>query len=175
MTTMTDITRLTEAYSIRHDNLASTLRRIEEEIRAVRSKHLDTLKQKVRATAEAHSALHAAIESAPELFEKPRTQVIAGIKVGMTKQRGKIEITDERATITRIRKLLPEDQAELLVNVKESVDKQAAMTLTAADLKRLGIHVTDDVDAVYIRPTDSDIDKLVEKLLNEAAREEDAA
>jgi hypothetical protein len=39
--------------------------------------------------------------------------------------------------------------------------------LTAADLKRLGIRVTDDSDVPVIKVADSDIDKMVDALLGD--------
>ncbi len=59
--------------------------------------------------------------------------------------------------------------------MRESVDLNAVSDLTGADLKRLGIRIEADTEAVVIKPTDSEVDKLVEALLADAERIEEAA
>lgn len=177
MTHMHTIETLTKHYAEAHDRLGERGQELEAKIEQLKREALPEIRQAVRKASEARSRLHSAIKATPELFEKPRTQVVAGIRIGFMKQRGKVEIDDEAAVIARIRKLLPEDQAELLVSVKETVDKKAAYNLTDDDLKRLGIRITDDEDAVLIKPTDSEIDKLVNALLksDEELEQESAA
>jgi len=47
------------------------------------------------------------------------------------------------------------------------VSKAALANISVADLKRIGCTITDDIDAVLIKPTDSEVDKLVMALLKE--------
>ncbi len=161
-------------YADSHAMLAESVERLNAEIEEFKRRRLPQIRRHVRATAGCRDKLRAAIESAPALFSRPRTRVLAGVKVGYAKQRGKVMIDDEAAVIGRIRKLLPAAQAQLLVRVRESVHKPAVYDLVAADLKRLGIRIADDEDVVVIRSTDSDVDKLVEALLIEAERLDNA-
>ena len=88
------------------------------------------------------------------------------------KKRGKVVIDDESAVIARIRKLLPEEQAELLIRVRESVDRNAVCDLSAADLKRLGIRIADDEEVVIIKSVSSSLDRLVDALLKDTESRE---
>ncbi len=155
--------------------LSAQVAALQGEIETLKRAHMDEIRRLVRHASEAKDMLRIEISAAPELFVRPRTQVMSGIKCGYAKQRGKVEMTDEAAVIRRIRTLLPSEQAELLVRVRENVHKPAVYDLTAADAKRLGIRIADDEDVVVIRPTDSEVDKLVAALLDDAERMEDSA
>ena len=117
--------------------------------------------------AAAREQLEAAIAAAPECFVRPRSLVIDGIKLGLQKQRGKVTFADETATIGRIRRQLPEAQAELLLRVQESVHKPAVYDLSVADLQRLGITVADDSDQPFARVAESEAQKLIAQLLRQ--------
>lgn len=168
MATMAEIQQLTQEYAEARAFLAGVITELQAELERVKHPVLPVIRKAVGKTGEAHSKLKAALEDSPELFTKPKTQTIDGVRVGYMKQKGKVEISDEEKTIARIRKLLPKDQAELLISVKESVHKPSVADLSAADLKRLGITITADEDAVVIKPVDTEVDKLVDALLKEA-------
>lgn len=171
------IDTLTAAYATARSALADEVARLQEELEAAKRKRLAAIRARVKAVADRHAELSAALEDASELFKKPRTRTLHGVKVGYQKQPGKVVIDDEEAVIKRIRAQLPEAQADLLIRTRESVDKNAVADLSVADLKRLGIRVTDDSDAIVIKPTDGEVDKLVDALLAgiENAEQERAA
>lgn len=177
MSTMAEIEKLTQEYAEARAYLAGVVTELQAELERVKHPVLPVIRKAVGKTGEAHAKLKAALEDSPKLFIKPKTRTIEGVRVGFMKQKGKMEISDEEKTIARIRKLLPKDQAELLIRVRESVHKQGVYDLTAADLKRLGISITDDEDVVVIKPVDKDVDKLVNALLAEIEnnQEEQAA
>ena len=141
--------------------LADASRDAERELQAVRDKHAKKLRGLLGSAAEAKSVLLAAIENSRDLFDKPRTRVVDGIRFGLRKKTGKVEIADERRTIKRIRELLPEEQAELLIRIREEVDRNAVKDLVGGDLKRLGIQIVADSDEPVIKPVDPDVDKLI--------------
>jgi hypothetical protein len=172
---LAQIEALTRAYAAERETLTQYVEAMREIIAQAQRQHLPKIRKAIGRTGEAHAALAAAIEAAQELFERPRTRTFAGVKVGWQKQKGKVVIADEAATIRRIRELLPKDQAELLVRQTESVHKPGVYDLIAADLKRLGIRIEDDTDAIVIKPVDSDIDKLVAALLKDTEQLEQAA
>ncbi len=173
--TRTEIESLTRDYAEVRRLLAEQVDELQTELEGARRRHLPGIKVAVAQAAGAHAKLAAALAAAPELFEKPRSLIIEGIRVGFQKQKGKVEFEDEGAVIDRIRRLLPTPQAELLIRTRESVDKNAVYDLTAADLKRLGIRITDDEDAVLIKPVDSEVDRLVTALLQDAEQIEEEA
>jgi hypothetical protein len=170
MATMTEIEQLTRDYSEARAYLTGVVTELQAELERIKHPALPLIRQAVGTTGEAHARLHAAVEASPELFTKPKTITIAGVRVGYMKQKGKVVIEDEEKTIARIRKLLPKEQAELLISVKESVHKPSVADLIAADLKRLGISITADDAAVVIKPVDGEVDKLVNALLEEAEK-----
>ena len=138
--------------------------------RAIRQK-LPALKRRIAEVSAARDELRNAIEDNAELFEKPKTRAVDGVKVGFRKAKGKITVADETKTIALIRKRLPEYETQLIVK-KERVDKTAMGKLTARQMARIGAELTDDTDEVVIATAASDIDKLVDALLE---GEEDAA
>lgn len=169
--TLEHIAQLAYEYSVAHEALADSVTALNSEIEALKRRNLASLRQRVRVAAEARASLAEAIRAAPELFENPRMRVLAGVKLGIVKSRGKVEFDDEAAVIERIRRLVPAEQAELLIRVSERVHKPAVYDLSGTDLKRLGIRITDDGDQIVIRPADSEVDKLVEALLGDLTEE----
>lgn len=69
-----------------------------------------------------------------------------------------------------IKKYFP-DQADVLITTTEKPVKEALNGLTAAELKKLGISVINGDEAIFIKPADSAVDKLVDALLKEATAE----
>ena len=175
MADMQTIELLAAAVAEARGVLAERGQTLQEGLDAAQRRHLPAIRQAVAAAAGDIDRLRAAIEAAPDLFERPRTRVLSGIRCGYMKQRGQVVIADEAKTVARIRELLPAEQAELLIRVRESVHKPAVYDLTAADLKRLGVTIEADSDAVVIKPADGDIDKIVAALLKDAERAGEAA
>lgn len=155
------------------DTLREAATAANSDIEQVKRTHLPALRRAIAGVAEAEAELRAAVEISPaSLWTKTRTRVLHGVRLGWAKKRGKVEMDDEAATIARIRKLLPADQAALLIRVREAVHKPAVYDLTAADLKRLGIRVADDADAVVVKDIESELDRAIEALLAQAAQED---
>ena len=72
--------------------------------------------------------------------------------------------------------LLPKDQAELVIRVKESVHKPAVYDLTGGDLKRLGIKIDADTDEAIAKIAGEDIEHMVDALLtDDEARDTETA
>lgn len=157
-------------YRDRRDRLRALAADANDAIEAVKRAHLPALRAALAGVAEAESALRDAVQVSPgELWRRSRTRVIHGVKVGWAKARGKVAFDDERKVIDRIRKLLPAEQAALLIRVREAVHKPGVYDLTAGDLRRLGITVEDDCDQVVIRDLASELDRALEALLAEIA------
>jgi hypothetical protein len=174
MTTLAEIEQHTKAFADARDVLSARVQDLEAELESIKRRRLRGIKHAVRAAQEARDRLHAAIEAAPELFVKPRTLVISGIRVGIQKGKGQIVFDDPEQVVRLIRKHLPE-QADALVAVKETPVKKALSNLSVAELKRIGVTVEETGDQVVIKPTDSEVDKLVAALLKEAERYEEVA
>jgi len=173
--TLNEIESLARAYADAYAQLGDDVAVLENSIREIKRKMLPRIKRAAEKAAEAKQSLTAAVEATPSLFAKPRTRLFHGIKVGFTKQKGTVELGDEAAVIRRIRKLLPEEQAELLIRTQESVHKPAVYDLSVEDLKRLGISITNDSDRAVVKVADSDIEKMVDALLKDEDAERVAA
>lgn len=166
MGVMTDVVTQTESYADAVKRLDTALREMEDEVEKVRRGYLPEVVELSKRAAEEKALLVSVINENPELFEKPRTMTISGIKIGFRKQKGSIEIADEDNTIRLIKDKLPE-RSDTLIKVTEKVVKKAAENLTAVELKAVGIEVTADTDEVVVAVVDDVISKLVEKTIEE--------
>lgn len=170
MATLSEIERVTKEFSDARRALSDKVGYLEEEIATLRRKYLPGIRRAVDAAAEKQSALYAVIEESADLFVKPRTIIFHGIKIGYQKKKGTITWEDEGQVIKLIKKHFP-DQEDILIRTAEEPVKTALAQLSVQDLKKLGVTVVDTSDEVVIKPTDSEIDKLVKALLEEELKE----
>ena len=171
MTQITDIEQRAKAYSEARASVAAIVTDLHDGIEAIKRQHMGSLKRAINRMAEKHDQLKALIDGNPALFTKPRTVVFHGVKVGYQKAKGSITFTDPERVIKLIRKHFPE-QFDVLVNTTEKPVKDALAQLTVDDLKKIGCSVVDAGDAIVIKPTDSEVDKLVDALLKGATEGE---
>ena len=165
--TLTEIEHHARAYADARRVLSERVQALQAEIESAKRRRLVGIKNAVAASADAHDGLLAAIQAAPELFARPRTKVLSGIRLGYVKQKGKLMISDADKTLQLIRRHFPE-QADSLIKTTEKPLKTALEQLSVAELKRIGVTLLDDGDKIVIKPTDSEVDKLVDALLAEA-------
>lgn len=174
--TLLDIDTLAKAYADRRALLAERLTELDRDLAAVKRKHMKELKRHVALTAECQTDLANAIDGAPELFEKPKTRILHGIKVGFRKGPGGLDWDDDDDLVRKIERMFPEDsEAERYLIVKKKPSADALEDLDAATLKRLGIVVEDTGDVVVVKAVESDVEKLVKALLKGAMDETDDA
>lgn len=173
MATLKEIEALALKFSGVRSKLGEHVRELNDEVETAKRKHLAAIKRLTERAAEAQLELDAAIKESPDLFVRPRTLTLHGIKVGFKKASGRIEWEDADQVVKLIKKHFA-DQADVLILTKEKPAKEALEQLTAADLKKLGIEVADTGDVVVIKDTATDIDKLVTALLKEATEEAEA-
>jgi hypothetical protein len=166
MANLGEIERLTKEYADWREQLSEAVLVAEHELAALKRQHVVTIKRKIEAVAERQAKLKAAIEESPELFRKPRTMIIHGVKVGFMKEKGKISWADKDQVVKLIKKHFPK-QADVLIKTVETPVKKALAQLSAAELKQIGVTIGETGDAVVIQSTDSEIDKLVNALLKE--------
>ena len=150
--------------------LAELVQALEEGLNHLKADAMPMIRGSIDRAATAWSALEAEITAHPELFVRPRTVSMHGIKFGFGKGKGGLEIDDADRTVALIRKHLP-DQAEVLIAVKETPVKDAIAQLPAADLKRIGVNIKATGDQVVIRPADGETDKIVKALIKAAVGE----
>jgi len=173
--TLLEIESLTKAYYMTRKILSDRMQELQEELDQVKKRHLPGIKKAVATAASWQSRLKNAIDEVPELFTKPRTVVLYGIKVGFQKGKGEIVIEDPAHTIKLLKKAMPEEAWGNYIKITESLIKTTLAQLPASELRRLGVEVIETGDQVVIKPTDSEVDKLVEALLKDELKEVEAA
>lgn len=170
-TVLSEIEQLVKGYADARAVVAERLQSLNDLVGRVHRRKLPGIKSAVAAAQEAQSKLSAAIQEHPADFEKPRTHALHGIKFGFKKGVGLISFDDETRVIALIKKHLPE-QAEYLIKTTECVIKKALGQLSAIELRKIGCEVEDAGDYIFIKASDSAIDKVVKKLLAEGEVDE---
>jgi hypothetical protein len=175
MLTMTDIEAATRAYAQAREALSARVRELQDEIERVRRQAMPSIRRALAAAQERRHELVTAVQAAPYLFERPRSVVFSGVRVGYQKGRGALTWDDDARVCELIRRHLPE-QADTLIRVIERPVKSALSALPTDDLRRVGVRVVDTGDAVIVRAIDDELDRLLASLLdiNEPVTEEDA-
>ena len=171
MSTIDDIEIKAKALAAARAELADRVGRIRDEQDAIKRRLLTGVRNALARARDAYDDLHALVEANPELFEKPKTRTLHGVRLGFWKQRGKLQWDDDRALVDAMRKLLGEE-AEGLIRRTEKPIASRLQDLPARDLRRLGITVTDDTDVVIIKTADDALDKFIDALIGDDKIEE---
>jgi len=164
--TLTEIEKLAREFSQAREALKGKVQTLEEEISAAKKRHLSGIRKSIEEAANRHMKLFDAISGSPELFVKPKTVIFHGIKLGYMKGKGEIVWDDTAQVVKLIKKNLP-DLVDALIKINETPVKTALAQLSVADLKKIGVTVVETGDEVFIKPTDSEIDKLINALLKD--------
>lgn len=170
-TSLAEIESRTKRYADARGALLQIVQHLNDTIEALKRTHLPEIKRLVGRTAEREAELRFAIETAPELFERPRTQIFHGVKVGFRKGSGGIDWEDDDQVVALIEKHFAEDEAALLIKTTKKPIAKALEDLEVATLKKLGCTVESTGDVVVIKPTDTAVDKIVNALLKDAVEE----
>ena len=173
-TALETITKAAEVHSQARSLLCERVTALQEAQAALHREHLPAIKRALTKAAESEAKLRALVEEHPECFVRPKTHVLAGIKVGYAKGKGALSFDDADSVVARIKKHLPE-QADVLIRTKEAPVKEALAQLSAAELKKIGVTLSEAGDQTVVRPVDSEVDKMVDALLKAATGEEGEA
>lgn len=174
ITALDEIETLAKAYANARQLVSLRVDSYNNEVRALNARRMPGLKSSVAEAADAQAKLVAAIQAHPELFEKPRTMTLHGIKLGFQKGKGTIDWADDDKLALKIQALLP-DQFETLVKISYKPLAGGLKNLDVGTLRKLGCTVEETGDAVFVKASDSGVDKLVARILKEGAVEEAAA
>lgn len=162
------------ALSTARNQLGTMVQQLNAALEALKANEMPAIRTAIDAATAAWAELEAGIQSNPGLFVRPRTVAAHGITFGIQKSKGVIKVPDEDKTVALIRKHMPE-RADVLIARKDVPVKKALEQLPAAELKRLGVQVTEGQDTVVIRPAPSDVDKLVKALVKAEVEAPEAA
>lgn len=165
MTSLIDIEKNCTKLATSRTTLAAKLTTLQSKLDAVRAKHVNGIRTILQRTKEQTEHLRQLVEDNPHLFDKPRTVIFAGIKVGLQAGRMRLEIPDPPATIDLIRKHL--EQPESYIAIEESPVRAALAQLPVPTLRRLKVNLIQPPDEAIVKAVDSDLDKLVKQLVGD--------
>jgi hypothetical protein len=164
MATMQDIEIETRQFAKAKRALDEIMGEITSETEALKKKYLPRIRSVMNTVTMDHAELYRMIGENPDLFTKPRTQIIDGVRVGFSKGTGTLAIEDPETTIKLIRKHF-EDQADILIRTTYEPAKAAIKKLDEAQLKKIGCAIEGKEDRVIIEETDTQINKILGSLL----------
>ena len=167
-TALDTINKQAEVFAKTRTALADKVGALNEAIEQLKCDNRSEVKRLRQRASEAEARLFALIEENPDCFVKPKTLTMSGVKLGYQKGKGSVDFDDAAAVVARIKKHFP-DQADVLIQTKETPVKNALTQLTAAELKKLGVNVVEAGDQIVIKTADSEIDKVVDALLKAAS------
>ncbi len=170
-TALHEIDALAKKYASERAIVAHRVDVLEKRREELNNSLLPGIKTAYVAASGAQAALIGAIQRNADLFVKPRTITLHGIKVGFQKGKGSIDWIDDEKLAEKIRDMLPE-QFAVLVKTSNKPIKKALQSLDVKTLRKLGCTVEETGDYVFVKAADSDVDKLIARVLKEGAVEE---
>lgn len=167
-----ELDKLAAAFATAHQEFVALGTELEADLAHLRQRYAARIRRGTAKVADTHSALSAGITASPDLFRKPKTFTLHGIKIGFKKGTGGIVFGDPDTVVRLIEKHFA-DQVDLLLHIKKCPNKEALEKLTVAELKKIGCEVSNAGDRIVIKPMDGEVAKLVAGLLKELAGEEE--
>jgi len=167
-----DIRAAAQRLANAHNDTAGTAALLNAEIKAAIAPILDRYKGTIDTYAVAEAASRARLDclltDAPNLFVKPRSLAVDGVRCGYLKAPDTLDWDDDEIVIARIKALRP-DLAPLLIRSRESLVVDALTGLDAKTLIAFGIRTITGVDASFITVGDNDAEKLTRIVIAAAA------
>lgn len=160
-----------KTYAETRGALAERMTRYQSELEALQRRCLPAIKRLFAEASAAQAQLVKEVEAHPELFQKPRTIQLHGIKLGFQKGKGGISTSNVEKAVEKIKQHFA-DEAETYLIIKETPRVAALLTLDVKTLKSFGFTVDETGDFVFVKAVDSEVDKLVTRLLKEGSVEE---
>ncbi len=150
-------------YADARAELRAVMTAMQAEVREVGERFRDRMQAALDQAVNARALLESTVKREAALFGEPRTRQFHGVKVGFRKLPGKIVFDDEARVIARVRDQLPELEPAL-IQVEESVRKNAVIGLDAKQLAAIGVSLVDAGDELVLKAADTDLDKLIKAL-----------
>lgn len=163
--------RLADAHRLSTDLASKLENELADAIKPVYERHRSGIDLAVADEALKLAELQQLIDASPNLFEKPRSLAIDGVRLGYRKQEDGIDFDSEEAVIQRIR-ALPDlaDLSQVLIRVEEHLNRDAIDLLNANQRRRVGIRSVTGADQSFITYTDTDVKKLTKAIMSDAAK-----
>lgn len=144
---------------------------LSEAVRPIYNAHRPGIDTAAEEEAAAKADLQQLVDSAPQLFARPRSISEDGVKTGYRKGEDTFEWDDQEQVIARIR-ALPEtaEMAAVLIRTEETLNIAALAELPGNLRRRIGVRLAEGVDQSFITFGKNEVDKLVENLIADAAK-----
>lgn len=157
------IEQLCHQLDLEAGSLDALVNALEADLAVVKEKHLKPLKRQAVRVAQAEASLFGAVETSPDLFQKPRTMTMHGVRVGFVAGKGAVEWDDAESVVAGIRRH-HKDETDVLLKTVVTPRKEALRSLTPVDLARLGCRIVDAGDQVVVKRVGGDVEQLIAKL-----------
>ncbi len=164
MATMRDVESKVRSYAFAKRQMDDLMSELTAETELLKKKYLSKLRQAMGVVTGSHGDLYRTIAENPDLFDKPRLQLIDGIRVGLKAGKGTLQIDDEEATIKLIKKHLA-DQADILIKTTEEPAKASIKKLDEDSMRKIGVSIIGKEDHVVIEEADTQLNKILSSLL----------
>lgn len=158
-TVLNEMEASAKGYAELRSALAVVVQELNGKLEKLKQDQMPIIKRLVARAAEKHAELEAMIAENRELFAKPRTLTLHGIKCGLRKNEGSIEYADAEAVVAKIKEQLANPAGFL--HVTERPNKEALAGLPAGELKKLGCWICDTGDVIVIKPVDGEVERAV--------------
>jgi hypothetical protein len=169
---LTKIENKTKKYADVYSDISRHVTIMRNEVEAAENRCLPNIKTLLVKLKAAGEDLRLEINDNKHLFVKPKTIILHNFRIGIMKGKGKKEFNNAN-TIKLIRKWFPPVEQKQLIETKEKVVSSALDTLPAPDLKKIGVEIKDAHDEIIIRPVDSEIKKVIDKIIAEIKYDEE--
>jgi hypothetical protein len=132
------------------------------------------LRRATTRAAERYEALYALVSESRAVFDKPKTKILHGVRVGFRKSKDTVQVLNTENTVALIKKHLA-DQAEVLISTTEKPVQSAIEQLGDGDLKLIGCKRVAGSDEPVAAIAETEIDKVVQALMKSAIEKAEAA
>lgn len=171
--TLDDIRAAADRLAVAHTATTARAALCQDEIKSaiqpIYDRHRGGMDAAAEEEATAHRALLNLLDAAPQLFDKPRSISVNGVRAGYRKSEDTLDWGDDAALIKRIRALLPA-QADLLIRTEETLVIDVLAQLPAAAHQKLGINRITGADNPFVSIGAADVEKLAQALIADALR-----
>lgn len=164
MSSFDPIERAAQAYSDSIDDLKSQMNLLEEAITEEKRLAMPLIRQCVRKARKKEKELQSLVKGSSDLFQKPKTRVFHGIKVGFRLVAMKLKYPADDKLVAKIRSELP-DEADTLIVTKDAPVKDAIQNLGVKVLRRLGILVQNPFNEVVVKHQTGDMLKMADAMM----------
>ena len=145
-----NLTALVKRFKVRFATTVDLAAGLNRQISIARESGVPDVRRAARRLASVRSELTSALESSRDLFKKPRTRTIEGVKVGFRTGKATYRWDNDKALIARIRELLAPELAAVLIRSTEKPVATAIAGLTASDLEAIGIECVEPTDDPFV-------------------------